>query len=87
MGSIVDGYVELNANRYEKIVSEGKDFFDEIEAFESNLAAGKVLEEEPVEQVFGKDNNPFAENDGPKSPQISEVVKQNVPTINNNNNK
>lgn len=86
LGGAVDSYVELNANRYEKIVSEGKDFFDEMEAFEQKLERGLISEEEPVEQVFGGENNPFAEKDGPKSPQVSQALKQNVPTINNSNN-
>ena len=85
LGNVVDSYVELNANRYEKIVSEGKDFFDEMETFEQKLERGLISEEEPVEQVFGGDNNPFVENDGPKSPQVSQSSKQNVPTINNGN--
>ena len=83
LGNVVDSYVELNANRYEKIVSEGKDFFDEMEAFEDKLNHGLISEEEPVEQVFSGDNNPFVENGGPVSPQVSPQPKPNVPTLNN----
>ena len=84
LGNVVASYVELNANRYEKIVSEGKDFFDEMGAFETKLDRGLISEEEPVEQVFGENNNPFVENDGPKSPQISNESQQSTLTINNN---
>ena len=84
LGNVVDSYVELNANRYEKIVSEGKDFFDEMEAFEQKLERGLISEEEPVEKVFGENNNPFVENDGPKSPQISNESQQSTLTFNNN---
>ena len=56
-----------------------------METFEGKLKQGLISEEEPVEQVFGGDNNPFAEKDGPKSPQVSQASKQNVPTLNNNN--
>ena len=54
-----------------------------MEAFEQKLERGLISEEEPVEHVFGE-NNPFVENDGPKSPQISSESQQSTLTFKNN---
>ena len=84
LGEAVNGYVELNANRYEKLVSERKDFVEEMEVFEERLKSGLDKEAEPVEKVFDGNDNPFAENDANKSVPINSQPQHSVPTVTNN---
>ena len=85
LGEYVAGYIELNATRYERLVSEGKNFSQEMDEFEEKLENGLIFEEEPMEKVF-KDGALFSENSASITSPVQQQ-QQSVPTMTNTSSK
>ncbi len=75
LGGFVDEYIEQNAQHHQEIAS---DFWKEV-----NRQKGEDLKVDS-EPVFGKDNNPFVDNNANKSMPVTQQPTQSVPTINTN---
>jgi hypothetical protein len=81
LGEAVKTHMDETVKNYEKIVSGGKNYLEEIGKNGQSLEQN-VISENDNEKVFN-DNALFVDNNVDKSPQISNEPKQNVPTLNN----
>ena len=77
LGGLVDGFIEKSAQEYTSIIESGKDYIKEMKLYKDDL-----FEEERVQAFDNGDL--FADNNGNKSPQISQQSKINPPAIDNN---
>ena len=79
LSEAVNTYIEQNVAIYEEIVTNGKEYGEEIGNYKKMLEED-VLLEDGYEPAFDE-NNPFVENDVAKSAPIVEQPKINVPSI------
>jgi hypothetical protein len=76
---VVNAYIEKNVEVYKEIVDAGKNYSEEIGNYQKRLEEDVVVKVDH-EPVFG-DDNPFVEDGGVKSEQVSNEPKQPAPTI------